>query len=93
MHWMKGLSFESLFTFHNMAVTRGNGYKLFKKFSHLNLQKFSFSEQVIEDWNYLPTFLIESPDVLTFKTKLDIFWNPNPFHYLATVVVKSWLYT
>ena len=81
IHGLEGLPFETLFTFHN-TVTRGNGYKLFKKFSHLNLRKFSFSERVIEDWNHLPTFLIESPDVLTFKTKLDIFWNSNRFHYL-----------
>ena len=76
-----GLEGYTLFIVQN-TVIRGNGYKLFKKFSHLNPQKFSFSEQVIDDWNHLPTFLIESPDVLTFKTKLDIFWNSNHFHYL-----------
>ena len=36
-------------------------------------KKFSFAERVTDDWNQLPTFLIESPDILTFKTKLDIF--------------------
>ena len=42
----------------------------------MNVRKFSFAERIINDWNQLPTFLIESPaDILTFKTKLDIFWN------------------
>ena len=62
------------FTFHN-TITKGNGYKLFKHFSHLNVRKFSFAKRIIDDWNQLLTFLIESPDILTFKTKLDIFWN------------------
>ena len=42
----------------------------------MNVRKFSFAERIINDWNQLPTFLIESPaDILTFKTKLDILWN------------------
>ena len=81
IHGLDGIPFDTLFKYHN-TVTRGNGYKLFKQFSHLNLRKFSFSERVVDDWNHLPTFLIESPDVLTFKTKLDIFWNSYRFHYL-----------
>ena len=52
------------------------------KFNHLNLRKFSFSDRVIDDWNHLPTFLIESSTLLTFKTKLDILWNYNRFDYL-----------
>ena len=36
---------------------------------------FSFAERIIDDWNQLPRFLIESPDILTFKAKLGTFWN------------------
>ena len=43
----------------------GNGYKLYKYFCHLNLRKFTFSQRVIEEWNKLPTFIIESTDVAT----------------------------
>ena len=52
------------------------------EYIYLNLRKFSFSDRVIDDWNHLPTFLIESSTVLTFKTKLDILWNCNRFDYL-----------
>jgi len=72
VHGLEGVPFDSLFAFHN-TITRGIGYKLHKRFSRLNLQKFSFSQRTINGWNTLPRFLIESPDVLTFKTKLDIF--------------------
>ena len=72
IHGLEGVPFDNLFTFHN-TITRGNGYKLFKHFCHLNVRKFSFAQRIIDDWNQLPTFLIESPDILTFKTKLDIF--------------------
>ena len=81
VHGLEGVPFDNLFTFHN-TITRGNGYKLFKHFCHLNVRKFSFAQRIIDDWNQLPTFLIESPDILTFKTKLDIFWNAYRFHYL-----------
>ena len=73
--------FNCLLTFHN-TITRGNGYKLFKHYCHLNVRNFSFAQRIIDDWNQLPTFLIESPDIMTFKTKLDIFWNAFRFHHL-----------
>ena len=66
VHGLEGVPFDNLFTFnmHN-AITRGSGYKLFKHFSHLNVQKFSFAERIKDDCNQLPTFLIESPDIAT----------------------------
>jgi len=82
VYGLEGVPFNSLFAFHN-TITRGNGYKLHKQFSQLNLWKFSFSQRIINDWNNLPRFLIESPDVLTFKTKLEIFWNSYHFCYIT----------
>ena len=79
-HGLQGVPFENLFQFHN-TITRGNRYKLYKHFCHLNLRKFTFSQRVIEELNKFPTFIIESTDVLTFKTKLDCLWNSDRFHY------------
>ena len=45
VHGLQGVPFENLFQFHN-TITRGNGYKLYKHFCHLNLRKFTFSQRV-----------------------------------------------
>ena len=36
VHGLEGIPFDDLFTFHN-TITRGNGYKLFKHFSHVDV--------------------------------------------------------
>ena len=36
VHGLEGVPFDTLFTSHN-TINRGNGYKLYKQFSHLNL--------------------------------------------------------
>ena len=43
--------------------------------------------KVIDDWNHLPKFLIESyaSTVLTFKTKLELY-NRFDYFWLATVI-------
>ena len=67
VHGLQGVPFENLFQFHN-TITKGNGYK------HFYLLKFTFSQSYhVEEWNKLPTFIIESTDVLTFK--LDYLWS------------------
>ena len=81
VHGLQGVPLENLFQLHN-TITRGNGYKLYNHFCLLNLRKFTFSQRVIEEWNKLPTFIIKSADVLTFKTKLDCLWNSDRFHYI-----------
>ena len=70
LHGLEGVPFDDLFTFHNTIIRDNGGYKLFKHFSHLNVQKLSFAQRIIDDWNQLPTFMIESPDILTFTVKL-----------------------
>ena len=68
-------------TYHD-APTRSNGYKLFKKFCRLNVRKYSFSQRVVNDWNTLPIEVVQVPDVESFKTKLDLFWNQFRFDYI-----------
>ena len=72
VHGLEGVPFDDLFTFH-ITITTGNDYKMFKHLSHLNVRKFSFAQKIIDDWNQLPTFLIESPDILTFKLSWTFF--------------------
>ena len=81
LHGLDGIPFNNLFSFHHTA-TRSNGYKLFKNFCHLNCRKHFFSQRIINDWNGLPQEIIESENVWTFKSKLDIFWNQYRFSYI-----------
>ena len=86
---LEGVPFDNLFTFHN-TITRGNGYKFFKHFCHLNVRKFSFAQRIIDDWNQLLTFLIESPGV-TFKTKNWTFFGMHiDFIICSLMLVMSW---
>ena len=61
---------------------RLNGYKLFKRFCHFNVRKYSFSQRVVNDWNILPIEVVQVPDVESFKTKLDLLWNQFRFDYV-----------
>ena len=77
---LDGLPFDDLFSFHH-TVTRTNGYKLYKNFSHLNCRKYFFSQRVIEEWNHLPREIIESSNIWIFKSKLDVYWYNHRFKY------------
>ena len=58
----------------NSRETRGHGKKIMKQPSRLNLRKFSFSHRVVDDWNYLPSKVVEARYVEQFKAELDEAW-------------------
>ena len=80
IHGLHGSPFDISFVYHDEPTS--NGYKLFKKYCHLNIRKYSFSQQVLNDWNILLTEVIQVPDFESFKTKLDLFWNQFRFEYI-----------
>ena len=53
--------------------TRSNRFKIYKKYSRTSIRCFTFSQRIINDWNSLPNDVVTSPNVLTFKSKLDNF--------------------
>ena len=79
---LKGISFDKLFIYCDL-LTRSDGYKLYKNHCHLK-NKFmnSFSQRSINDyWNSLPRDIIESPDLTTCKSKLDLQWQDLHFRF------------
>ena len=50
---------------------RGNTMKLFK----LDCRKYSFGQRIVTDWNSLPTEVVESTSVNSFKNHLDTYWS------------------
>ena len=54
---------------------RGNTMKLFKQRSRLDCRKYSFGQRIVTDWNSLPTDVVESTSVNSFKNHLDKYWS------------------
>ena len=67
----------------NSRETRGHGKKIMKQPSRLNLRKFSFFHRVVDDWNYLPSKVVEARDVEQFKAELDDAWKDIRFLHTA----------
>ena len=51
--------------------TQGHSLKLYKKSSQHDFRKYCFSQRVIDTWNGLPDYVINSGLVNLFKSKLD----------------------
>ena len=58
-------------------ATRGNPLKIFKPALHknLNCRKHFFTMRVINQWNELPTDVVNAKTVNVFKNRLDKYWN------------------
>ena len=55
-------------------ITRGHSYRLYKSHVRYDLRKYSFSNRVINTWNSLPSYVVDSQSVNSFKNNLDKFW-------------------
>ena len=66
-----GLS--SLFTVSTNTHTRGHAYKLVVPVARSEARRRTFAVRVVVRWNGLPSSVVESPTVSTFKSRLDNF--------------------
>ena len=55
----------------HISSIRGHSKKLFLPRSDSDLLKFHFSRRVIPAWNSLPELVVSSPNINTFKSRLD----------------------
>ena len=61
------------------STTHDHKYKLEKRRANRNTrQKFS-TMRVVNDWNNLPEDVVDSPNINTFKNRLDRHWSE--YHY------------
>ena len=72
---------EKLFSPAKVSYTRGHHGKIFKRHALKTARKNSFSQRVINDWNSLPTDVIESPSIDIYKNRLDKHWQH--LHYVT----------
>jgi hypothetical protein len=71
---MKGKIKTDLGTFFKLDVnhrTRGHKYKLVKGRSRLDIRKNFFSQSIVNEWNRLPSSVLESETVNGFKNRYD----------------------
>ena len=57
----------------NTNPTRTNGFKIYKSRCIKSARRYSFSQRIIDHWNRLPPEIVNAPNLLSFKTQLDIF--------------------
>ena len=62
-------AFDNLFTLHNGACTRGHRAKLVKNRSRLELRRHFFSERVVNRWNSLDQWVIDSTSMNAFQER------------------------
>ena len=55
-------------------TTRGHQFKIYKEHASKLSRINTFSKRIVENWNALPSEIVKSKSILTFKTKMDEYW-------------------
>ena len=56
---------------HNL---RRHKFDLIKVIYKKDVRKFSFRSRIVDQWNYLPSSIVDAPNLNLFKNKLDRLW-------------------
>jgi len=57
--------------------TRGHDWKLFKKQVRLDVRKFSFGNRVVDEWNRLPSWVVNEESMNNCKGNLGHYLRDN----------------
>ena len=82
--------FTNLYTYSTTittTTTREHQFKLFKQHSRLLCRTNYFMNRVIDDWNSLPTSVVESTSINTFKLLLDNYLLDFRFNFMYNVLM------
>jgi ribonuclease P/MRP protein subunit RPP40 len=71
------IDFDTFFT-RNTNSTRGHCWKLLKPRAETRIRLNSFSHRVINIWNSLPTEVVNSTSINSFKNSLEKAWKDDP---------------
>ena len=66
------VEFDKLFLVDDAARTRNNGHKLKCRQVRSDITKFFFTNDIVREWNKLPSSVVQCNTVNSFKAKLDI---------------------
>jgi len=73
----EGLNAKLFFDVKTDSTTRGHKFKLQKRYSKLDIRKYSFSRRIVNNWNKLPADVVASTTTNQFKNKIDVFIKEN----------------
>ena len=74
------ISKDDFFTSTNVT-TRGHQFKIFKRHASKLPRINTFSNRIVNDWNQLPSKIVQANSQNSFKNQLDKHWcNVNTFH-------------
>ena len=62
--------------------TRGHSFKIFKQHARTFVKRPSFASRTINDWNMVPSHVVEATNVDAFKNALDKHWSQFKFDYI-----------
>ena len=65
---------KQLFNLRENSTTRGHSYKIFKRHATSFNKQSTFRNRIVNDWNSLPDYIVNSKNVNTFKNALDKYW-------------------
>ena len=79
---------EGLLDLDQNTRTRGSDKKLKKKYSKLNIRKFSFTNRIVDIWNSLQNEIITAKTVNNFEINLDKYSEAQEFKYDHTANIN-----
>ena len=68
-HHNYDLDVNKFFSSPTYNTTRGHPFKIFKQHISHDVQAHSFSQQIVNSWNELPTELVTAPTLSAFKIR------------------------
>ena len=81
IHGIDRIEISMFFKLANDERTRGHRYKIVKQRCRTNKRKNFFSNRIVDTWNSLPPEIVESPNINTFKSRLNEFWKSLPVKF------------
>ena len=69
--------------------------KLFVQHAYFNIRKWFFSIHIVDNWNCLPSSVVNAPNVMCFEKRFDKCWADLKikFHHEAPLIYSEFNYT
>ena len=65
------LNYNKFFVLRGNSCNRGHKFTIVKQRCQQNVRKYSFSHRVVNEWNSLPSIVVDSESLIQFKDRLD----------------------